>query len=47
MVGVQKKAMYAPNFGHSGPIFGQNEVFGHLFDFGSFNLSHFAYYDSW
>ena len=34
------------NLGHLGPIWAQNEVFGHLLDFGSFDLPDFAYYDS-
>ena len=34
------------NLGHLGPIWAQNEVFGHLLDFGSFDLPDFAYYVS-
>ena len=47
MVGVQTKEIYDPNLGHLGPILAQNRVFGHLLDFGSFDLPDFAYCDSW
>ena len=43
---VKRKEIYGPNFGHLGPNLAQNEVFGHLLEFGSFDFPDFAYYDS-
>ena len=40
---MQTKEIYGPNLGHLGPILAKNEVCGHLPDFGSFDLSDFAY----
>ena len=44
---MQTKEIYGPNLGHLDPILAQNEVFGHLLDFGSFDLSDFEFYDNW